>query len=119
MNTLDKKILDNTLALNDSLVKQNQIYEERIALLESKIASLTPSDTVLQEDERDNPLSTLLEGIELPTKDGNNPSTSIRATESVVHELEQVKFDLIPHYHKKLTQSQTLAVLLQIYDKHQ
>lgn len=117
MNTLDKQILDNTLALNHSLIQQNQIYEERIALLESKISSLTPSDTVLQEEDKDNPLSTLLEGIELPTKDGNNPSTSIRATESVVHELEQVKFDLIPHYNKKLTQSQTIEVLINLYNK--
>lgn len=119
MNTLDKQILDNTLALNHSLIQQNQIYEERIALLESKISSLTPSDTVLQEEDKDNPLSTLLEGIEIPDKDASDPSTSIRTTESVIQGLEQVKFDLIPHYRKKLTQSQTLAVLLQIYDKHQ
>ncbi len=60
MNTLDKQILDNTLALNHSLIQQNQIYEERIALLESKISSLTPSDTVLQEEDKDNPLSTFI-----------------------------------------------------------
>lgn len=119
MNTLDQELLDNTLSLNQTLVKQNKIYAERISLLEEKVNELTPSDEVVQEEHTDDSLSRLLTGIDIPIKDSSDPSTSIRTTESIVHELEQVQFDLIGHYHKKLTLSQVLAVLIQIYHKDQ
>lgn len=119
MNTLDQEILDNTLALNHTLVKQNKIYAERIALLEEKVNDLTSSDDEIEEEHTDDSLSYLLAGIDIPHKDSSDPSTSIRTTESIVHELEQVQFDLIGHYHKKLTLSQVLAVLIQIYHKDQ
>lgn len=127
MNDFEIKINNNTKDMNNALMTLNKIYKQRIELLEEEISSrnknvffeklrsfdddLDTEDTNLSED--------LLEEIKpvLDKKD-NSKSTSIRISTETKELLDKARLDFMNYYKKNLSYSQTILLLMEIYEKH-
>lgn len=102
MNSIENSLLDNALAINNNLIEQNKLYKERIDILEKHINGNMSEQNIFNN-------------IILPVEDSNNKDTSLRVSDKTKKALEEVRFDFIKHYREKLSYSQSIYLLIEIY----
>lgn len=125
MNHFDDNIYKNTDDINKNLVRLNELYKIRIKLLENELYNNSKSHSTDDINYKDESIDTeekykkILEDIKpaLDKKD-NSKSTSIRISTETKELLDKARLDFMNYYKKNLSYSQTILLLMEIYDKH-
>lgn len=132
MNSFKNSLFDNTLAINKNLTTLNKLYKERIEILEKKLSNEemdSNNDNVHTDNyddffhklkhfntESEKDSITILSEIDLPIENTNDDKdTSLRISKETKKALEEVRFDFIDHYREKMSYSQAIYVLIEIY----